>query len=281
MKFKITHTSEYSYSDEVFFEPHYFRFKPKQSIYSSLVEYSIKILPTPIGFSEQIDIENNHVRLCWFENTHKNLIVTTNSIIDVTEYNPLDFLVHPQKYLNIPFEYDPRTSLLLSASLQATPLSKEMEEYLNNLLQKTNAQSVNFLTELTKQIHQDFISENRDTGKPLEPALSFSQKKGSCRDLAWMQIQFLRHLGIASRFVSGYFYLQSDTPEYELHAWVEAFLPGAGWIGFDPSHGIITTCYHIPLASSSYSENTMPVSGSIRGSASSELKNDLKISIIA
>lgn len=96
-----------------------------------------------------------------------------------------------------------------------------------------------------------------------------------------MQIHMLRFVGIAARFVSGYYYLDSKNPEFELHAWVEVFLPGAGWIEFDPGHGMLTGWYHIPLASSSFYENTMPVSGSIRGDVTSKLENTLKISVIS
>ena len=115
-------------------------------------------------------------------------------------------------------------------------------------------------------------------GRPYHPNKLFQLKSGSCRDLAWMQIQLLRNLGFAGRFVSGYFYLDAENPEFELHAWLEVFIPGAGWIGLDPSHGMLAGDAHIPVASSSNYENTMPVSGSVRGSANSTLKNDLIIS---
>jgi transglutaminase-like putative cysteine protease len=92
-----------------------------------------------------------------------------------------------------------------------------------------------------------------------------------------MQINLVRQLGIAARFVSGYYYFDMDTPNYELHAWIEVFLPGIGWLGLDPSHGIFTGNTHFPLASSAHYENTMPVSGGIRGSASSKLITQLAI----
>ena len=122
--------------------------------------------------------------------------------------------------------------------------------------------------------------EERSTGQPHEPVTTFNLKKGSCRDLAWFEIQLLRHVGIASRFVSGYYYIPMEKPKFELHAWLEVYIPGAGWIGFDPSHGIVTGNNHIPIASSSDFENTMPVTGSIRGDAGSELKTHIDIQII-
>jgi transglutaminase-like putative cysteine protease len=87
-----------------------------------------------------------------------------------------------------------------------------------------------------------------------------------------MQIQLLRHLGIAARFVSGYYFIGSENPSHDLHAWVEVYLPGAGWIGFDPSHGSAAGANHIPICSSAYFQNTMPVIGSFRGGASSKME---------
>jgi len=92
-----------------------------------------------------------------------------------------------------------------------------------------------------------------------------------------MQIQLLRNLGIATRFVSGYYYIQVENPSYELHAWIEVFIPGAGWIGFDPNYGTVTGNTHIALASSSDFNQAMTTTGSIRGNASSILTTNLSI----
>ncbi len=120
----------------------------------------------------------------------------------------------------------------------------------------------------------------RLTGNPHHPNELFRLKTGSCRDFAWMQIQILRNLGFAARFVSGYFYLDAESPEFELHAWIEVFVPGAGWIGLDPSHGILAGNAHIPVASSANYQNTMPVSGTVRGEATSKLKTELQIELV-
>ena len=278
MRFKISHTSEYNYSKDVFFEPHYFRFKPKTTPHSFVKDFSISFEPEPSGFSEQIDIENNHLMLCWFDGLHHQLRITANSVVETDEYNPFNFLVHPSEFLQMPFAYGGKTRQLLKPSLQTAGLSEPMIKYSNKLLNESDKKSIDFLLLLTKEIHRSFSLVTRETGNSLEPDITFKRKQGSCRDLSWMQIHMLRNLGIASRFVSGYLYIDSPDPEFELHAWVEAYLPGAGWIGLDPSHGMLTSHFHIPVASSAYHENTMPVSGSVRGSANSTLKNDLIIS---
>lgn len=281
MKLQISHTTEYTYSNPVFFEPHYLRFKPKDTPHSNLVEFKLKIDPEPSGYSEQIDIENNHIGLCWFEDTHRQLKLSIKTIIEVNEYNPFNFLVHPAEYLQLPFQYNDQTGQLLKPSLQYSSLSEELKSFLKDTLEKTDHQTTPFLLELTRQIHNEFIVETREIGEPYDPGLTSKLKRGSCRDLAWMQIHLLRQIGIAARFVSGYFYLNSTNPQFELHAWIEVFLPGAGWIGFDPSNGIVCGCFHIPLASSAFYENTMPVSGTTRGESKAILQNELKISLIS
>jgi transglutaminase-like putative cysteine protease len=95
-----------------------------------------------------------------------------------------------------------------------------------------------------------------------------------------MQIQLVRNFGMAARFVSGYFYSHLSNNFFELHAWLEVYLPGAGWIGFDPSNGILAGSNHIPICSSAHFQHTMPITGSFRGSASSSLQVSLSIETI-
>ena len=280
MLIEIKHLTQYAFSGDVFFEPHYFRFRPKDTAHARVKEFKLSIEPEPSGLAEQIDIENNHHQFCWFEDSHSRMNILAHSVVEVTEFNPFNFIIQPSEYLHIPFEYDKRTKQLLIPSLETELPSESMKEFVLEILQKSNNQSISFLTQLTKEVHTAFNLITRESGKPHQPASTFKLKQGSCRDLAWMQIHMLRQLGIASRFVSGYYYIDMDRPAYELHAWVEAYLPGSGWIGLDPSHGMLTDCYHIPVASSAFHENTMPVSGTVRGSAESTLMNELEISIL-
>lgn len=278
MIFEISHNTRYIYSDNVFFEPHYLRFKPRNTAFSVVKNFNIKIEPNPSGISKQIDVENNSILLGWFDGMHEEMKITSNVIVEVKEHNPFDFLVHPAQYLKLPFEYDIKAKQLIQASLNGGSISKDLKEYGNSILSHSQNKSVEFFLALTKKIHLDFKLEYRETGEPNNPDYTFNSKIGSCRDLAWMQIQLLRSFGIACRFVSGYYFVESENPEFELHAWLEAYLPGAGWIGLDPSHGILTSIYHISVASSAFHENTMPVNGSIRGEAKSKLITDLNIS---
>ncbi len=280
MKLRIIHETEYFFNSEVFFEPHLFRFKPKHSPHITTEHFNILVTPVPAGISEHVDAENNPVHLCWFENEHKKMVIESELVISSYDFNPFNFIIHPLEFMQYPFDYDQKLKVILNPSLMAEALSSEIIEYGKKILLESQSGTVEFLMNLTRQIHSDFSLEIREQGKPMKADKTFSIKTGSCRDLAWMQIMLLRNFGYAARFVSGYYFLNIEEADYELHAWVEVYLPGAGWIGFDPSHGMMTGSSHIPIASGSLPENTMPVSGTIRGDAKSTLKTNLKIEIL-
>ncbi len=277
MKYKIIHETLYSFSSEVFLEPHYLRFKPKITPHSRLISYKLDLSPQPTGISEHTDPENNIINLCWFDGTTRTLAIRSEALVQNEVYNPLNFILYPSRYFDLPFSYPEELNSMLRSSLLHEKPSGKLIEYGENIRKTAGLNTLNFLTTLTRQINSDFRLIYRHEGTPYNPAKTFDLKKGSCRDLAWMQIQLLRYFGIASRFVSGYYYIPLEKPDYELHGWVEVFLPGAGWIGFDPSNGIMVGSTHIPIATSSDFENTMPVTGNIRGSASSELSTKLFI----
>jgi len=277
VNFKITHETKYSFSDEVFLEPHYLRFRPKQTAFIDVTGFSISLKSEPEGHRVIEDEEHNVIDFCWFEKLTDSFIIRVESSLQTQEYNPFNFIIHPDSFNTMPFSYSEHQSQILYASLQKSLLPQELTDYANAILEKSQFNTVSFITNLTIQIHNDFSVEYREDGPPLSPADTFGIKKGSCRDLSWMQINMLRNLGVAARFVSGYFYFDMEEPSYELHAWIEVFIPGTGWLGFDPSHGILTGNTHFPVASSAISENTMPVSGGIRGSATSKLSTVLTI----
>lgn len=281
MRFKIIHETEYQFSEAVFLEPHYLMFKPKNAPHIDLESHALKLSITAAGVSEQLDAEDNFVHFCWFEGIHKNMVIRSEAIVDSRPHNPFNFLIYPLNINTIPFTYSDTLYVSLQKYLTPEKIHSELLRYGNDILASKNYDTLTFLTALTSQIHDDFVVASREEGVPFEADKTFGLKKGSCRDLVWMQIQLLRTLGIASRFVSGYYYVDVEDPQYELHAWTEVFLPGAGWIGFDPSNGIITGHTHIAVASSCHHVNTMPVSGTVRGDATSELRTNLIIEVLA
>lgn len=277
MKFKIIHTTTYQFSEDIFLEPHYLRFRPKQTAYIDRVDFAIAIQAKPEGHKIIEDEYKNVVDFCWFEGLTKKLTINAESIIETKPFNPFAFVLFPERFNVLPFEYNLQQKNSLLAELEAQPLSKDLAAFGQQILKEAQSNTITLLTTITRKLHEDFIVEYREEGPPLPPEQTFREKRGSCRDLSWMLIQLLRTQGIAARFVSGYYYFNMEEPSYELHAWVDVFLPGAGWLGLDPSHGILTGNTHFPIASSAYPEHTMPVSGAIRGDATSTLVTDLSI----
>jgi len=280
MQIEIIHETEYNYASEVFLEPHVLRFKPKSTPYTELAYFSLDVYPKPMGVSEQLDAENNTVHFSWFEGMHTKLIIKSRSVLTTKPYNPFNFLLSHSHFNQLPFSYKNTLNTLLVPYLEKVAIGIELIAYGDKVLSFSKNNTLTFLTELTNRIHKDFILEIREIGEPYPPNETFKLRKASCRDLAWMQIQLLRHYGVAARFVSGYFYVDVEEPTYELHGWTEVFLPGAGWIGYDPSNGIRTSNTHFPICSSANYQNTMPVSGSVRGDATSLLSAKLKINVI-
>ncbi len=280
MEIEIIHKTEYKYLSEVFFEPHYFRLKPKETPYAVLKNFSLQLSPEPSGISEQTDAENNTVHFSWYEGMHTKLSIKATSILTIKPYDAFNFLLYPASHNQLPFSYSDALKNLLKPCLETIAISESLKKYGEQIISKVHTNTLAFLSELTIRIHKDFDLEIREIGEPYLPDETFELRRGSCRDFAWMQIQLLRHFGIASRFASGYFYIEAEDPKFELHGWTEVFLPGAGWIGFDPSNGIRTTNMYFPLCASASYQNTMPVSGSVRGDAPSILTSSLEIRLI-
>lgn len=280
MKYIITHETEYKFSSDVFLEPHYLRFKPKITPYTELLSFNLQLSIAHAGLKEQVDAENNIIHLYWFEGLHPLLSIKSESVVLLQDHNPFDFLLYPSEFFKLPFTYSDKQREILAPALKTEKISASLVDYGKHILVNSEYNTISFITDITTKIHSDFIIESRIEGIPYEADVTFDLKRASCRDLSWMLIQLLRHFGIASRFVSGYFYIATENPNFELHAWVEVFLPGAGWIGLDPSNGILTGNAHITVSTSAMSENTMPVTGSIRGSATSKLSSELLITAI-
>ena len=122
--------------------------------------------------------------------------------------------------------------------------------------------TVPFLADLNAAVHRDVAYSERMESGVQTPDETLRAAIGSCRDSAWLLVSLLRQYGIAARFVSGY--LVQLTPEADttdLHAWTEAYLPGAGWVGLDPTSALFAGEGHIPLAATPRPSSAAPITG--------------------
>jgi hypothetical protein len=279
MKLKINHTTGYKFPEKVFLEPHYLNFKPLPRPYYELEEFDLKIHPDPTGFSERVNLENNQEFQVWMNDMTDRLMIRAEMVLKINEgnYNPMEFILDPFKTIDSEgFVYTDFKKKYLAPYIEIKE-SPALRSFTRSIFKKKDSDVVAGLFEILDQIYIGWQHERLEEESELDPELCFNNRTGSCRDLAWMLITMLRMEGMASRFVSGYTYNDEMEAGHELHAWVELYLPGAGWVGLDPSLGLFTNEYYIPVATSFQPSNTMPVIGAYRGEVMGEMTTSLNI----
>ncbi|GAB2993311.1 transglutaminase family protein [Cyclobacterium sediminis] len=268
MRLKIQHITTYEYQKLVRLNPHHFYLKPLQRNYLEVEAYSLEIDPKPEGINERYSIEGNPYFQAWFTGETESMEIHLNFQVNTKHFNPFLFLMD-QWFLQQfnpesekPFSYRPKNLPLLAAFL-AHNKNNLLKSYALEKLKSNDP--IQFLTQLNAAIHADWHHIIREEENLWSAAKTFAAGKGSCRDLSFMLMEMLRHVGLAARFVSGYAFNPELEEGHELHAWVETYLPGAGWVGLDPSLGLMVDEHYIPLASSFLPENTLPVHGTFGG----------------
>ncbi len=272
-KVALKHRTQYLYDKAVLLGPQVVQLRPAPHCRTPILSYSLNVTPTAHHLNWQLDPSYNHLaRLLFFEKT-KEFVVEVDLIAELSHFNPFDFFLEPgvESY---PFEYSPDLAKDLEPYRAIEPAGPLLRALLKTLSDK-KCGTIAFLVDLNHKIRDEINYLAR-----LDPGVQACEETlethtGSCRDSAWLLVQCLRHLGIAARFVSGYLIqLAADeqavegptgpqTDSADLHAWAEAFLPGAGWIGFDPTSGLIVSEGHIPLVCTPNVSKAAPISGTV------------------
>lgn len=263
MLFEGLHRTRYRYSAPVFLEPHVVRLRPRSDPRQMIRQFSVEMSPQPEGMTEGIDVYGNDVLWAWFSGTHQSLEITTSFTVETLRENPYDFIVPTFEGGRIPPVYPEadRPALLPYMSSEDDPARELAEE----VSASAGGELVLFLPELAGRIHATHETVIRAEGDPYPAAVTLGAREGSCRDLAWLFVESCRAVGIAARFVSGYV-ADEPTGRRELHAWGSAYVPGAGWRGYDPTLGLAVTDRHVTLAAAATPSGAAPVAGSFRGS---------------
>ena len=268
----IHHVTTYRYDRPVALGPQVVRLRPAPHCRSRILGYSLKVLPAKHFINWQQDPEANYLARLVFPDLATELRIEVDVVAEMAVVNPFDFFLEPRAE-TCPFAYDDAQQGELApyrALLASTPL---VEAYVAAIAREPRPTN-DFLVELNQRLSQHIRYVIR-----LEPGLqtpeeTLEKRAGSCRDTAWLLVQILRHLGLAARFVSGYLVqLKADTLPLDdgpagpsadftdLHAWCEVYLPGAGWIGLDPTSGLFAGEGHLPLACTPEPSSAAPVSG--------------------
>ena len=225
------------------------------------------------------DIHDNNIGLVDFQDGSDELVITAEFIVDVSESNPFDFIISNEA-TQYPFSYqhDLQSELF---SLSQNIYFRDMERlraWLDPFWHPGKVVgTLELLQEINTSIFRTFRYRRREEKGVQSPAETLEKGSGSCRDFAAFFMEVCRLLGLAARFVSGYMYSSEITGRMSMHAWAEVFLPGAGWIGFDPSWGILAASQYVPSAVSRHPEQATPISGTYVGTARVFLKSTVDL----
>jgi transglutaminase-like putative cysteine protease len=257
MRISVSHTTLYRYDTPVFLEPHTFRLRPRHDAAQRLLEFSLNISPAPAGQSWCLDPEGNVVLEAWFREPVQELSVMSAFQVETLRENPFDFLARAE------LTRQERSALLPYGGA----VSAEVEAF----ARAVGGSALSFLTELNRRIYEEFAHTVREEGMAEPAEATLRSRSGTCRDLAVLFCEACRSRGIPARFVSGYEREASIQEQPHMHAWVEVYLPGGGWRGYDPSQGLAVSTTHVALAAAGDPAMAAPVSGAYRGNATATM----------
>ena len=266
-RYKILHRTYYNFSGPVQLEPHALRLRPREGYELHIESTKLEITP-PATLRWHRDAEDNSVAIASFDTPASQLVIESEIIIQQYNEAPLDFLV-AEYATDYPFAYTEEDRVILAPYLNGAEhlSSAPLATWVASLWQPGEAiQTYSLLERLNQHIHQMFAYQVREEPGVQTAADTLTRGNGSCRDFANLFMEAARHLGLASRFVSGYLHAAPSSANFgSTHAWAEVFLPSAGWTGFDPTIGAIVGTDHFAVAVARLPESVPPIAGAFVG----------------
>ncbi|MCB1938797.1 MAG: transglutaminase family protein [Rhodocyclaceae bacterium] len=273
----LNHVTEYHYDRPVKLGPQVVRLRPCPHARTPIHAYSLKITPSNHFINWQQDPQSNWLARLVFPEKTTSFRIEVDLVAEMSVINPFDFFLEPYAE-KIPFKYEAWQRHELTPYIYCLPLTDgsapKFQAYLESI-DLTPVRTIDFLVALNTRLQQDIAYTIRMEPGVQTPEETLVKGSGSCRDSAWLLVQLFRHLGMAARFVSGYLiHLTADVKSLDgpqgtdkdftdLHAWCEVYLPGAGWVGLDPTSGLFAGEGHIPVSCTPEPASAAPVTGGV------------------
>ncbi|MDX1681940.1 MAG: transglutaminase family protein [Phycisphaeraceae bacterium] len=277
MQVTVEHEMIYRYPRAVRLQPTCLQLTPRTGPDQRLDDHRLTVDPVPVTRTVGLGPAGDPAIWICFEGETDRLSISVNSVVSTHRPNPFDFLVADPNYVSVPVE-QVAPAPGLAAYLDPTPAAPAVDALAAEADAETQGQTIQFLSALADRIHHTIKYLERPEGDPWPPHETMSRGEGSCRDTAWLMMAAVRSRGLPARFVSGYSLDHPPDTDPQLHAWVEVYLPGGGWRGFDPSQGLAVTDRHVALASGPRPADAAVLTGSYQG-GSDEATLEYRVSV--
>jgi transglutaminase-like putative cysteine protease len=284
----VRHVTTYRYKQPVAFGEHRMMLRPRDSYDQKLLDASLVITPEPLDIRWVHDVFGNCVAIAQFVGRAEELCFESVIRLDHSPTNVLDFQIedYAKRY---PFAYgaDEMPDLLRAIERQYLDPEHEIDRWARQFLRHDGrTETTEMLAAMTHAIRQSLTYVAREESGVQDPVRTLRLGSGSCRDFTVLMMEAVRALGLAAHFVSGYLYVPEGRRSGRMgggatHAWLRVYLPGAGWVEFDPTNGIVGNHDLIRVAVVRDPRQAVPVSGTWTGFPSDALGMTVEVQVTA
>jgi len=272
----VEHVTTYRYEGPVALQPHTLRLKPRTDASQRLLSFAIHVSPLPARQAECTDQDGNLVLETWFSGLTHELRIENRFTVEMLRLQAFPFFLTDSSW-NLPLWYLEPVCTALQPYRNDSQVSFEVRQYAQATAARAGWNTMQFLSALADQLFRECRSLFRPAGPPWPSSWTLQAREGSCRDLAVLFCDLCRAMGLAARFVSGYETASAGMADASMHAWSEVYLPGGGWVAYDPSRGLAVTSSHVAVAAGFHSGLAGPIDGTFNGPYGSTMHTSLHL----